>query len=298
MIYFIVNPAAGNGRTLAAVPIIERVMKRENEPYVLLETRKPYDAAEMARQAVKDGATAVVAVGGDGTIHEVAEGLVGSGVPLGFLPSGNGNDFVQTLKALNKENVPKGFAEKTERYLYKILNNEPVYIDTIKMDGFYFLNIGSVGIDAEIVVDAAYLKKIFGKLSYIIATVKNAFTYRPLRVRIVCDGVEVDEKLTLACLCNGRYYGGGFKIAPAADIKDGFITACIIKKLTMLKILLLFPSVLFGRHTKLKEVSFVNCKKASIFFEGVRNVNLDGNIYKLKSPLNYEIVEKGLKIFS
>lgn len=298
MTYFIINPAAGNGKTLAAVPTIKKVMEREGRPYKLLETKKPRDGTEMARRAVDEGADCVVAVGGDGTVQEVAEGLVNSGVPLGILPSGNGNDFAETIKILSGEKPPKSFSDMIESYLHRMLNSEPGYIDAVKMNGkLHFLNIGSVGLDAEIVVEAANFKKTFGKLSYIVSTVKNAVTYKPSRIGIVCDGAETDAVHTLAALCNGKYYGGGFKIAPMADIRDGFITACIIKNMSKFKVLTLFPLVLFGRHTNLKEVKFINCKKASIFFDGIRNVNLDGNIYELSGPLHFEIVEKALKIY-
>ena len=294
MITFIVNPAAGSGRSLRAVPIIERVMRASGRPYRVIETKTPGHAAELARQAACDGAGIVAAVGGDGTVQEIAAGLVNTEAALAIIPSGSGNDFIHSLNPQLK--AKKAFDKRIEQFLGYLLRGEQDRIDAVRMNDAYFLNIGSVGIDAQIVVDAARLKKRFGKSSYLLSTLRNTVTYHPQRVRIECDGEIIDSDLSLAAICNGQFYGGGFNIAPKADMRDGFLTLCVIDKLARPMFGLLFPLVLFGAHTKLKQVRYITCKRLTVYYENTTPVNLDGNIYMRKAPLAFEIIEGGLKV--
>ena len=283
-----------------ALPYIEAYMRQNNGPYAIWHTEAPFDAISLARQASESGASAVVAVGGDGTIHEVSEGLIGTKTPLGIIPVGSGNDFVASLNHGRK--LPKNIEKRIALYLDSILHGQPQAVDMIRMDKFHFLNIGSVGVDAEIAYDAAGLKKALGGGSYVAATCINALTYKACPMRITYsggpqgDGVA-DGDFALAAVANGQYYGGGFRIAPSASLSDGYMTLCLINKLSHFKMFSLFPTVLLGMHGRFREVHFIHCRKAMIHFEGVRHVNLDGNIYHLKTPLHFEILPQALDIF-
>ena len=294
MITFIVNPAAGSGRALTAAPIIRRLMDKSGQPYEIIETTAPAHASELAKQAADNGSHIVASVGGDGTIQEVACGLVNTDAALAVIPAGSGNDFLRSLNPTLKP--AKNFEARIEQFVKLLLTTAPVTIDAVRMNTFYFFNIGSVGIDAEISLQATDLKPKFGSSSYLVSTLQNIFTYTPKLVRVECDGEAIESQLSLVAVSNGSFYGGGFKISPGADITDGKITLCVIDKLSRPMFGLLFPLVIFGAHTKLKQVRYIDCKQVTLRYEGVMPVNLDGNIYNLKAPLDFEIVEGGLKV--
>jgi len=294
VITFIVNPAAGHGRSLAAIPIIRRLMDESGRPYTMLETATPGHAGELAQQAAAHGAEIVVSVGGDGTVQELASGLVNTGAALAVIPCGSGNDFVHSLHPRMKK--VSGFEARITQYVTLLLNNAPTAIDAVRMNDQYFFNIGSIGIDAEIVVYATRLKRDFRGAAYLLSTLRNIFTYKPKKAKLIVDGQEIEKRLSLCAVSNGSFYGGGFKISPSADMSDGKITLCVIDALNRVMFCLLFPFVVFRAHTKLKQVSYINCTHVAMEYTGVLPVNLDGNIYKLKAPLNFEIIPGGLKV--
>ena len=294
MITFIVNPAAGHGRALAAIPIVRKMMDTTGCTYTILETAAPGHAGELAKQAAAHGAKIVVSVGGDGTVQELATGLINTGAALAVIPCGSGNDFIHSMNPQRK--LASGFEARVVQFMTLLLKNTPEAIDAVRMNDKYFFNIGSIGIDAEIVVYSARLKKTFRGAAYLLATIKNTFTYKPKRARITCDGRVIEKDISLCAVSNGAYYGGGFNISPSADMADGEITLCVADRLSRPMFGLLFPLVLFGAHTKLKQVEYINCKRVTIEYDDKQPVNLDGNIYKLLAPLEFEIIPGGLKV--
>ena len=294
MITFITNPAAGSGKSQLALPIIKRIMDASGHTYEIKETTAPAHAAELARAAAESGSRIVAGVGGDGTVQEIVAGLTGTNAALAIIPAGSGNDVIRSLNPSLA--IQKNFAARVEQFLQMLLTKTPQTIDVIRMNGFHFLNIGSVGIDAEIVTRAAGLKKTFGKAAYLAGTLQSTFTYKPKRVCIECDGQVIDRDLSLAAVSNGQFYGGGFNISPGANMADGQITLCVIDKLSRFMFGALFPLVLFGAHTKLKQVQYINCEHVTIHYDGTLPVNLDGNIYNLKAPLSFDIVKGGLQV--
>jgi len=271
-------------------------MERRGVDFIFHTTDKTGDAEKIAAECVSKKSRAVVVTGGDGSVQEAAGALAGSGIPLGIIPAGSGNDFVASVYG-GKNRDPLFFLEK-------ILRGEKRKIDLIRcavgeagQTEHFFANIGSVGLDAEIVNKADDFKKTFGRFAYIVSTVYNAFTHKPCRISAEADGYSVNESLCLVSVCNGGVYGGGFKIAPFAVPDDGLITLCVIKPLSKIKILALFPSVLIGRHVDFKEVYFHSTKKVRIEYDGVKKLNLDGNIFYYESPVSFAIAPAALTIF-
>ncbi len=304
MIYFIVNPAAGSGKSVKAVPYIEEVMTQAGQDYKFIYTNKPKDA-ETIKSAIDFGiAKAVICVGGDGTIQEVMPLMLNTGIPMGLIPSGSGNDFAGSLEGFR---ITEGsFEQKIKGYTKKLLTAKAVDTDAVSLKGkpvgrddfeqFFFVNISSIGIDAEVAASVPKLKKTFGGAAYLVALIKTIFTYRSSSVRVTADGKRLDDKFLLTAVCNGRFYGGGFMIAPMADLGDGELTVCLVRHMPRLKVLVLFPSAMKGKHTRFKEVLQYNCKKIVMEFEGVRNTNLDGNMFTFKSPIEYEVMRGALRM--
>ena len=288
MYYFIWNPSAGKGRAGQALPVIKSFMDERGSQYSLLKTDYPGHATELAQIASKDPeAKAVIAIGGDGTILETASGLIDTQLPLACIPLGNGNDYMRNFIDLRKH---KTVEEKTKRCLEVLLAGQRKTVDVIMVNDGYALNIGNFGLDADIADLAFQIKHTYGSFSYIIATIKCIFTYKPLEAAIVVDGARKRGMFTLIAVCNGTQYGGGFVIAPHARVDDGKITLCLVERISRLKILILFPLVLIGKHTRLKEVAFTECERVEIEYEGSTKMCLDGNITDSKGPVCFTLM--------
>ena len=292
----ILNPAAGSGLGKKTAQIIKNEMDKRGFESIFHITEKKGDAAKIACSCAADKKNALICVGGDGSVQEIAGVLANTDITLGIIPAGSGNDFAASL--YNSKNKDPLF------FLDKIFKNETRYIDLLKCtvkgipEPLYSANISSIGLDAEIVHKADDFKKIFGGYAYVVSTIYNAFKFKPYRIFFEAGDISYNGDLCLAAACNGTDYGGGFKIAPPAVMDDGLITLCIVKPLTKREILMLFPFVLFGRHIRLKEVEFYTAKSVTLDYDGYRKVNLDGNIFNFKGPINFEILPGALKVYS
>ena len=267
-------------------------MQKESRPYKLWITTCDTDSAKFAKAAAAEGAETVVAVGGDGTVNEVINGIYGSGAYLGIISAGSGNDLVFTLRNADK---PYG-EESVESDIYTILNGTGHFIDLIKMNDQYLVNCGSVGLDADIAADAARIKHRYGRYSYVVSALKKTITYKTKTIKLTVDGDVIEQPLFLVSANGGKRYGGSFNIAPSAKLDDGLITLCYIKKMLKLKMVYAFPMVLFGKHENLKAVGTHQCREVTFEFSGEKRVNLDGNIVMLTSPLRFSVIPNAVKV--
>ena len=296
MYYFIWNPSAGKGRAKRVLPIIESVMNENKLPFTFLETTHSGHATELAKTAACDSkARAIAAIGGDGTLMETAAGLIGSNIPLACIPMGNGNDFVHNIMNLHGL---KSIDEKIKKCLNILIAGHCKEIDLISVNGGIALNIGNIGIDADVADYASKIKNVFGSMSYIISVVKTIFMFKPLSAVITVDGVEKDGVFSLIAVCNGKQYGGGFKIAPNARVDDGKLTLCFVEQVSKIKMLVLFPSVLSGKHTRLKEFNFIECEHVSIDYEGKTKMCIDGNIVDCEAPVSFSLMSSAMKVIA
>lgn len=285
---FIINPAAGKGKTLEYIPKIQKAFLDTNEEYFIEITEKPGHATEIVKKYVKEANYRVYSIGGDGTLNEVLNGIVGTDSSLGIIPSGTGNDFIRSMK---KTNNKSDILERT-------IKGSEELIDIAKANGRYFINISSVGIDAEIAHNASKIKKIPilpGKLAYFISIFITLFKYKSKSLYIDIDGKVNNVDTLLLAVANGKYYGGGMLVAPKANYTDGFFDVCMVKNLSKLKILFLFPRLIKGTHENIKEVTFFNSKQVKISSLKELSLNIDGEILRC-SEVIYEIVHKGLKV--
>lgn len=167
--FFIVNPIAGKGASLNAIPVIKRYCDKLKIKYTIEKTKYAGHATKLSREAVKLGFRTVVAVGGDGTLLEVANGLIGSSIALGVIPAGTGNDFARSI----------GIPQAVEEALEYITKNGSALIDVGQAGNICFVNVASVGFDAEIVKDVKKIRKFIpGKLSYYLSVFLKFFSYK------------------------------------------------------------------------------------------------------------------------
>ena len=285
-ILFIVNPVAGKGKSLEYAVYIEKVLKEKGIDYVLKFTSQKGEAERIAREAAYGVYKKIVAVGGDGTVYEVVNGLVGGDAVLGVIPSGTGNDFTKTM----------GIPGILEDALETVLQGEIASIDCGKINDRYFINVASVGLDAEIVKKTEEIKKyISGPTAYVAGVFRTLFEYKLQTVEISIDDWTYNGKITLIAVGNGKYYGGGMKVLPSASVDDGYFTVCLIKPMSKLKMLRLFPTIFNGDHTKQPEVNILKGKRVKVSSKEPMILNADGDIMGT-TPVTFEIVENKIAV--
>ena len=333
MYYIIVNPIAGKGRTLTKLPLLTRLFDAHSLPYEVVVTQSMMDAYTKAKAICEtDGTTGIIGIGGDGTIQEIAAGMYAASpgkvpVPLGIFPGGSGNDFVMTLaggkgKALAKYKN-KNAQASAEDFFTAIRTGRTTCVDLITANGMAFMNIGNVGLDARVVRNAVALKQRFGRYAYLAAVYQSIARHTNMPLTVEIDGKTLEGEYTLVAACNGQYYGGGLHICPSASLTDGKITLCLVKAMSRPKTMTIFPSLMIGRHHRLKAISFIECEEARITLKrGAESLSLDGNLYEVtgqggssftdqerrflsphrlhgadKGEMHFKVVPRGISIF-
>jgi diacylglycerol kinase (ATP) len=303
----IVNPKSASGSTRDKWSATASDIRTHFGPFNVAFTKSRGDGTEIARRAAESGRVLIIACGGDGTINEVANGILASGTDaeLGVLPSGTGGDFRRSL------NIPNG-AREAARAL-KTGNTKSIDVGKITFRDHddqevsrYFLNVSSVGLAASIIqrvkssarANWMPIPSLRGKASFALSTLQEVFgiEYSTIRVRID-DGDEHNLNTINLCVANARYFGGGMLIAPDAKLDDGYFEVVNIGDLSTIKILLNAHTLYRGTHVELAEVK---CKRAKrIEISATDNVEIhletDGELPG-KLPAVYEIVPKALRI--
>ena len=272
---FIINPASGK---TDYDKIKENIIKTlENEEYEIYETKVPKEATEIASRFKNEENTVVYSVGGDGTLNEVVNGIAEGKCKLGIIPTGSGNDFYRTLKEAQTENVR---------------------LDLGKVNGRYFINIASVGMDAETCNNANKIKsKIKLHSSYYLALIHTFLTFKSKSLKLKIDKNVYAGDYIIAAICNGKYYGGGFKIAPVASFDDNQFDIYLVSKASKFKLIKILASLLKSEHEKYNEVRKYTGKNITITSENNLIVNIDGEI-TISKNIEIEMIEDALIIYN
>lgn len=272
---FIINPASGK---TDYDKIKQNIMKTlENENYEIYETKAPKEATEIASRFKNEENTIVYSVGGDGTLNEVVNGITEGKCKLGIIPTGSGNDFYRTLKEVQTENVR---------------------LDLGKINGRYFINIASVGMDAETCNNANKIKsKIKIHSSYYLALIHTFLTFKSKSLKLKIDKNVYAGDYIIAAICNGKYYGGGFKIAPVASFDDNHFDIYLVSKASKFKLIKILASLLKSEHEKYNEVRKYTGKNITITSENNLIVNIDGEI-TISKNIEIEMIEDALIIYN
>lgn len=272
---FIINPASGK---TDYDKIKQNIMKTlENENYEIYETKAPKEATEIASRFKNEENTIVYSVGGDGTLNEVVNGIAEGKCKLGIIPTGSGNDFYRTLKEAQTENVR---------------------LDLGKVNGRYFINIASVGMDAETCNNANKIKsKIKLHSSYYLALIHTFLTFKSKSLKLKIDKNVYAGDYIIAAICNGKYYGGGFKIAPVASFDDNQFDIYLVSKASKFKLIKILASLLKSEHEKYNEVRKYTGKNITITSENNLIINIDGEI-TISKNIEIEMIEDALIIYN
>lgn len=258
----IVNPGSANGSLGKRWPDVQKTLRREMGAFDHMTTAGPGDATRLTRAALRAGAGTVVAIGGDGTLHEVANGFFEDGAAiapdatLALIPFGTGGDFRKTA------NIPKDLAAAARVVAGGVHRSIDVgrltYRRGHERHASIFINIASFGIGGVVdqIVNSSS-KALGGRMTFFLATARATFRYKNRPVRLVFDGDE-ENAMTLTinsvAVANGRYFGGGMKIAPDASLDDGLFDIVAIGDMTKLEMLTSGGKVYSGRHLTLPKV--------------------------------------------
>ncbi|HEY2123986.1 MAG TPA: diacylglycerol kinase family protein [Chthoniobacterales bacterium] len=277
----ILNPAARGDR---ATRVLSRVEALARNCHVCT-TSAPGEAEVLARHAVKEGFDKIVAAGGDGTIHEVVNGLAGSNATLGLLPIGSVNVFATEL----------GLPPHDLDLCWNIIEGEHTrVVDLPSANDKHFVQLAGVGLDAQVVKEtSANLKRNFGPLSYLFAAAQIA-TRKPPRLFIECSDTQVEEG-SFVLIGNGRRYGGPFPFFKQARLDDGLLDVVVFKQLGYLEIIKYLQEVFFSSEIRLPEVEYFQTSRIRVSSEQEVPVELDGELVG-QCPVEFQIRERTLRV--
>ena len=271
---FIINPAAGKrDQTEDFRREIEQLCEDRGLKYRIAVSEGPGDCGRIASSAARTGEELhIYACGGDGTLNEVVAGVAGyDNVAVTHYAGGSGNDFVKIF------NDPEPF-----RRLESLLDWEEATFDLIRCNGDLSLNICSVGLDARIGTDVARYKRLpllHGFRAYAASTVVNLFKGISEHYVVEINGETIDAEQTFVCVCNGRYYGGGFNPVPEADPTDGWLDVLLVKKVSLLQVPGIIGKYKNGQYKELPQfVTYYRAKEVTIRCDKPTPINLDGEV--------------------
>ena len=256
--YVILNPAAGRGAAHRAKDPVARAFRHEGWTVEIVETERPGHGTALAAAAARSGARCVVAVGGDGAVHEVANGLLAarSEAALGVVPIGTGNDFAK-LVGVYRHAVPRAVARLATAVVQRF--------DAGRALGEYFVNTLGFGFGPAVVRTRNAMPGLKGFLSYLIPVFRTFASFRPPLFDVRSDGFAEQGRMMMVEVCNGTTAGGDYRFAPEADPSDGYLDVCLIRRVGLVRFLALLPRVMRGTHaTRKREVAMFRSAKLTI----------------------------------
>ncbi len=270
-LYLISNPVAGKKRAVKNLKKVEELLSARGVAYEIHLSQSEGDATKIAKALTGAGECDLVVVGGDGTLHEVLNGIQDVHTcRLGLIPSGTGNDFAEHA----------GIPLDVEKALDIILEGEAKPTDYIDVSGVRCMNVSGMGIDVD-VLERCKRGKMKGKVKYLWSLIRSLFAFKPYTVEVT-DGerTETHEAL-IAAACNGTQFGGGIQICPTADSTDGKIDAVIAESPGgVCKIVKAFMKLMKGKILEMPITTHFSCERLKITPAKPCTVQLDGELYK------------------
>ncbi|MBQ5572392.1 MAG: diacylglycerol kinase family lipid kinase [Bacteroidales bacterium] len=284
-VLIIINPVSGTGKQKSALKSIERGIDRINFDYEIAETQYAGHATELARQSASNNY--VIAVGGDGTVNEVAAGLVDTQTKMGIIPCGSGNGLARSLK------IPVSRTKAVE-----VLNeNRMKRIDTMSVNGNFCASIAGIGFDALIAKEFQEKpKNTRGLHSYVQLIATKYPTYKANEYKIEIDGQSSLHKAMFICLANANQFGYNAIVSPNSRIDDGLIDVCIVKNIPLITAphtaMLLLTNNLDHSH----RVKILQGKSIKIYNNINEYANIDGEAKKVGKTVDITIKHKSLMV--
>ncbi|MFN0215725.1 MAG: diacylglycerol/lipid kinase family protein [Saprospiraceae bacterium] len=284
-IVFIVNPKAGTNLQKHIRDNVDEYLNHKKFEYGIWLTKREGHAAELAQKAIREGYEIIVAVGGDGSINEVASALIGSETILGIIPAGSGNGLAMHL----------GYGRNIDEAIKKLNSAEVQIIDCGTMNDRPFFNIAGVGFDG-FVSNQMKGSHWRGFLPYFLKSVEAGLTYTARDCRIEIDDKILELKCFAISIANGPMYGYNFQIAPDARLDDGLFEVVIMKDAPRWQYFAAVPSMLNNKIYEAEFVEHYTARQVKIFAEGENHVHLDGEGIVVNGGLTFEMKPSALKV--
>ena len=286
--HIISNPVAGKkkNKTKNTLELVESVFLKNGVDFQTHFSQGEKDATRIARELTRAGETEIIAHGGDGTLHEVLNGIVDPArCNLGLIPSGTGNDFAEKI------GLPLDAVKAAEI----ILNGEAQPTDFLEVGGVRCMNVAGLGMDVD-VLERCQKGKMKGKIKYLLSLIQSLFAYKGIKVQIESEGAKEERDVLIAAACNGSQFGGGIRICPVADVADGKLDAVIVDCIGgKLKIIKAFLQLMKGKILEYPSAKHFTCDKLKFTPSSPCTVQLDGELYK---DLDFTVqVGSGLKFY-
>ncbi len=283
---FIVNPLAGGKKKTGIIQNIEQNIDKDLFEYEIRLTERAGHATELSREALTRKFNIIVAVGGDGTINEVARALTGKQAILGIIPLGSGNGLARHL------DIPR----QVSRAVRLINKANHILIDTAEVNGHPFISIAGVGFDALVAKEFADNKKR-GFITYF-NIIRNRFiNYKPKKYTLIFDeGIRISNRAFFISFANSNQFGYNTTIAPNARLNDGLLDVCIVKKPKLPELPVVINLLLLKRIDLAPGVTIIQSKGLTVKRKKARPVNIDGEAVTMGKKLRVEINPLSLKV--
>lgn len=274
---FLVNSFSLKDKTLDMIKKVDTVCKKRKMDYVI-ETNSLEQSTEDILDKYKDSSCVIVAMGGDGIINRVVNGIANTKNVLGFIPLGTGNDFYKT----NREDLETGVNK----------------LDLVKINDKYFINIACFGIDADIAneSDIIHSKLIPKSQRYNAGILYHFFKYKARKLEIDIGDEVFSGRYTTVAVCNAKYYGGGYKIGTYSSLVDGLVDVYMAEKMSKINMARLILGMKDGKHEKSKKLKKVSTNKLTIRSEKEITCNMDGEELTSKE-FNIEVLPLGIEVY-
>ena len=291
-IFVVFNPMSGRGRGAALVsPVLAALSGGPDVDHGL--TLRAGDEERLTEEALRRGFRRIVAVGGDGTWGNVGNAILRSGADacLGLIAGGTGCDLAKSL------GVPARDVAAAARV---IKEGHTRRIDAGRVEGRHFLNVAGFGFDIAVIEDSWNVRWLGGDLLYVYCALRQLYSYRGFAVEIAVDGGDpVHRDLMMLVIANGRIFGGGFRIAPKADLDDGRLDAMLFGNIPFARRLPLMLRLMKGTHTEAPEVTAIGGRSFRLGFDSPPAYETDGEWNRAKSSeLLVETVPSALRVLA
>ncbi len=312
-IFVVVNPTAAYGKTSMRWAAIQDAMRAQGLEFTAALTERRGHAAELARQAAEQGFRLIVAVGGEGTLFEMANGLLGPtgavdrSVALGILPSGTGSDFARFLgiprdpiaavaRLVGDQTITMDLGHVECRRLAPAGETEPPDAPPVKR---YFMNVAGLGFDGEVIERVERgtkgTKAIGGTIPYLSNLFVSLVAYRNKNFTITYDGRTLAGRFNSVVCANGAYFGGGMFIAPKARLDDGLFDLVLLGDLTKPEIVVTLPRLYKGTHLSHPKVTLLHAKEVRVESRERALVQADGELVGM-GPAVFRIIPQALRV--
>ena len=287
----IVNPHGGVKSGLKILEMVKPFFEEADADLNIIETEYAGHARDIASEVPLDGFTGLCAIGGDGTMHEIVNGMMtrkdGMRIPIGLITGGTGNSFMHDLDCLDP-------VEAVQR----ILTNRTRKIDLFKAEAagnlYFGFNIVGWGMPTDINLLAEKMRWL-GEQRYNIASILEVLKFKTRLARIEIDGRNIVADFGFVIGCNTMYTGKGMKMAPLARLDDGLLDLLIVRKAGRIKLLRMFPKIFSGKHIADPIVEYRQVRKFSIYPEEQSTLNIDGEMLG-STPVKVEILSKEIEV--